>query len=109
MNHQNPLQDAPQPVERNHVRPVAGARIWLGMRLEKQTVDADRRYTTGTTMNLCAKLAGVDAWDVDVAADEESHWAPKWYGVEQNGLVQPWFGRVWCNPPYSDKIGRAHV
>ena len=25
------------------------------------------------------------------------------YYIEQNGLTLPWFGRVWCNPPYGDK------
>lgn len=64
--------------------------------------DADRRYTTRETMALCMRLAGVDSWDLDVAADEESHWAPRWFGIEQDGLKQPWHGRVWCNPPYSD-------
>jgi hypothetical protein len=66
------------------------------------TVDPDRRYTTRDTMDLCMRLAGVDAWDMDVAADEESHWAPLWYSVLVNGLRQPWSGRVWCNPPYSE-------
>lgn len=67
------------------------------------TVDPDRRYTTRETMDLCMRLAGVDAWDLDVAADAESHWAPRWYGIEHDGLRQPWNApRVWCNPPYSD-------
>ncbi|MEN6540876.1 MAG: DNA N-6-adenine-methyltransferase [Mizugakiibacter sp.] len=22
------------------------------------------------------------------------------YTIEDNGLAKPWFGRVWCNPPY---------
>lgn len=81
-------------------------------------LDLDRRYTTRETMDLCMRLAGVDAWDLDVAADEESHWAPRWYcgtagevtaaACEQglagfDGLNMPWDGpRVWCNPPYSD-------
>ncbi len=65
--------------------------------------DADRRYTTRQTMDLCMRLADVTAWDLDVAADAESHWAPRWYGVEQDGLKQPWDAeRIWCNPPYSD-------
>lgn len=77
----------------------------------------DRRYTTRETMDLCMRLAGVDAWDLDVAADLESHWAPRWYcgeagevtaaAFEQglagfDGLKMPWTGRVWCNPPFSD-------
>ena len=66
------------------------------------TTDLDRRYTTRETMDLCMRLAGVDAWDLDVAADEESHWAPWWFDVRADGLKQRWHGRVWCNPPYSD-------
>lgn len=87
------------------------------------TLDNDRRYTTRDTMDLCKRLAGVDGWDLDVAADEESHWAPRYYDVQRNGLAHPWtplhppstmrdgslprLGRgqrwnVWCNPPYSD-------
>ena len=65
-------------------------------------VDPDKRYTTRETMALCMRLARVEAWDLDVAADEESHWAPTWYGVKDDGLFAPWAGRVWCNPPYSD-------
>lgn len=65
-------------------------------------LDLDRRYTTRETMDLCKRLAGVEAWDLDVAADEESHWAPVWYDALANGLKQPWHGRVWCNPPYSE-------
>lgn len=28
--------------------------------------------------------------------------ASKHFTIEDNGLVQTWNGRVWCNPPYSD-------
>jgi phage N-6-adenine-methyltransferase len=62
----------------------------------------DCRYTTPETMDMCMRLAEVDAWDLDVAADEECHWAKRWYGIAENGLKQEWRGRVWCNPPYSD-------
>ena len=32
--------------------------------------------------------------------------AAEYYTAERNGLVLPWFGNVWMNPPYStDKIG----
>lgn len=62
--------------------------------------DPNKRYTTRETMDLCMRLAGVDKWDLDVAADAESHWADTWYGVEHDGLVQSWWGNVWVNPPY---------
>lgn len=65
-------------------------------------VDLDRRYTTRETLDLCRKLAGVEAFDLDVAADEESHHADNYFTIQMDGLKQRWFGRVWCNPPYSD-------
>jgi hypothetical protein len=27
--------------------------------------------------------------------------AGTYYTADQDGMIQPWFGRVWCNPPYS--------
>jgi hypothetical protein len=27
--------------------------------------------------------------------------APAFYTAEQNGLLHPWHGKIWCNPPYS--------
>lgn len=62
----------------------------------------DERYTTSETINWCRRRAGVEAFDLDVAACEESHWANLWYTKRDNGLARPWFGDVWCNPPYSD-------
>lgn len=62
----------------------------------------DERYTTRETIEWCKQRAGVEAFDLDVAACEESHWAECYYTKSDNGLARPWFGRVWCNPPYSD-------
>lgn len=48
-------------------------------------------------------------FDLDPAADPRS---PLWPLVERHwtvtddGLAQPWVGRVWCNPPYGRQIGR---
>lgn len=28
------------------------------------------------------------------------------YTRADDGLACPWFGRVWCNPPYGDQVGR---
>lgn len=66
--------------------------------------DPNKRYTTRETMQMIMKICRVHSWDLDVAADEESHWAEPWYGIEQDGLIQPWFGAVFCNPPF-DNVG----
>ncbi len=67
-----------------------------------ESLEQDERYTTRETMAWCASKAGVAMWDLDVAACEESHKADVFYSVVTDGLVHPWFGRTWCNPPYSD-------
>lgn len=64
--------------------------------------EIDDRYTTRATLAWCMAKAGVDAFDLDVAASAEAHHAPLWYSKRDNGLLQPWRGRVWCNPPFSD-------
>ena len=39
---------------------------------------------------------------LDVAAAPHNAKAPAYYTRQEDGLTQPWTGRVWCNPPYSD-------
>lgn len=41
-------------------------------------------------LDPCAPHASRRPWDT----------ASKHYSIEDNGLAQPWHGRVWCNPPY---------
>ena len=46
----------------------------------------------------------VGGFDLDPASGaERAPHADETYTAEQNGLAQPWFGSVWCNPPYSEK------
>lgn len=40
-------------------------------------------------------------FDLDPCASNENHKAPDFYTKDEDGLAQPWHGRVWCNPPYS--------
>jgi site-specific DNA-methyltransferase (adenine-specific) len=56
---------------------------------------------------LFAELeAEFGAFDLDPAATRENALCPHFYTKEQDGLRQPWFGRVFCNPPYGGGLGR---
>ena len=45
-------------------------------------------------------------FELDVCATPENAKCRKFYTKEQDGLAQPWKGRVWCNPPYGREIGQ---
>lgn len=68
--------------------------------------DTDERYTTRETLAWAKRVAGITAFDLDVAACDEAHCAPRWYDKRADGLSQPWFPKgirfVWCNNPWSD-------
>jgi hypothetical protein len=70
--------------------------------------DDNQRYTIRRARDWCKHMAVVAEWTIDAAACREVHQAPRWYGLDhdrpdsRNGLVAPWFGDVFCNPPWSD-------
>lgn len=80
-------------VARNHPQQVA---------VRGPLDDVDDRRTPPDLLAECMALAGVEAFDLDVAANDENAVAPKWYTLDDDGVTCAWFGRVWCNPPYSD-------
>jgi len=41
---------------------------------------------------------------LDVCADDQNAKCDTYFTRDQNGLLQPWHGRVWCNPPYGRVI-----
>jgi len=47
-------------------------------------------------------LRALGEFDLDPCSPIYPPWktAAKTFCVLDNGLAQPWFGRVWCNPPY---------
>lgn len=60
----------------------------------------DDRGTDQAFFDATAERFG--GFTLDVAAARHNAKAPRFYTREQDGLTQPWVGRVWCNPPYSD-------
>lgn len=66
------------------------------------TRDTDARFTTPRALEWVKRTVGVEAFDLDVAACAVSTKARLYYSKADNGLLLPWVGRVFCNPPWSD-------
>jgi hypothetical protein len=67
-------------------QPVAGTEVWL------------------TPPHVIQALG---EFDLDPCASLDRPWdtAKHHFTIEDDGLIQEWFGRVWCNPPYGPKLG----
>lgn len=50
-------------------------------------------------------IASLGMFDLDPCAPINPPWrtAMVQYDIRHDGLKQPWFGRVWCNPPYGNQ------
>jgi phage N-6-adenine-methyltransferase len=59
-----------------------------------------------TPGDLFAKLNKEFLFTLDVAATPDNAKCERCYTAEQDGLSQPWTGRVWCNPPYGAAIAQ---
>lgn len=44
-------------------------------------------------------------FDLDVCASSENAKCQRFYSKEENGLLKPWVGKCWMNPPYGRTIG----
>jgi hypothetical protein len=64
--------------------------------------ETDELFTLFPTLQLLSRKAGVHGWDLDVAACLLAHVCARYFTKKDNGLLLPWWGRVWCNPPWSD-------
>jgi hypothetical protein len=57
-----------------------------------------------TPLSLLQRLG---SFDLDPCGCVGMPWATAtatYYLPEHDGLVEPWFGRVWCNPPYGPNV-----
>jgi phage N-6-adenine-methyltransferase len=62
--------------------------------------DVDDRATRWDEFLPIAERFG--GFTLDVAAADHNAKCGDYYTRDHDGLLQPWSGRVWCNPPYSD-------
>ena len=73
----------------------------------KRAASAHDKGRWGTPWPLyfaCEYRYGRGAYDLDVCAEDWSTKCERYFTREEDGLARPWFGRVWCNPPF-DAIG----
>jgi phage N-6-adenine-methyltransferase len=42
---------------------------------------------------------------LDAAASEFNTLCPEFYSPQDDALTKPWNGKVFCHPPYSNKLG----
>lgn len=59
-----------------------------------------------TPQDLFDKLNEEFHFSLDVCAIPENAKCYNFYTPEADGLSQPWYGVVWCNPPYGREIGK---
>jgi len=67
--------------------------------------NSDDKYTD-TWLTPPEIIKSVGQFDLDPCAALNMPWetATTMWTIEDDGLSKEWYGRVWCNPPYSDVV-----
>jgi hypothetical protein len=59
----------------------------------------------GHASELFARLDAEHGFTLDACATAANAKCAAYFTRKEDGLRQPWTGRVWCNPPYGREIG----
>lgn len=78
--------------------------LFAGMGSHQSARSASDQWLTPPA--ILEALGGADSFDLDPASLPDRPWptAKAHYTEADNGLMLPWFGRVWLNPPYSIEL-----
>jgi ParB family chromosome partitioning protein len=72
--------------------------------------DSDEWYTPAEYIEAARAMMGdIDLDPATCAAAQEVIRAGTFFTKDDDGLVQPWHGRVWLNPPYSASLVQGFV
>lgn len=80
----------------------SGGRAIVQPRLLSVAGDRDDRATPQAFFDALNAEFG---FTLDAAATHENAKCARYYTDEDDGLMQPWDGVVWCNPPYGRGLG----
>lgn len=70
-----------------------------------QVIFSSKRADWATPQALFDELNREFGFTLDVAADDTNAKCARYYTQVDDGLLSPWSGVVWCNPPYGPCVG----
>jgi phage N-6-adenine-methyltransferase len=70
------------------------------VRLKQARASRKRQGNYSTPQDLCEHYDLIYHFTLDVCATAANAKCPHYFTPEQDGLLQPWQGPCWMNPPY---------